>query len=57
MTDTTIDVVDEITEDAVADLRHRRPVTRAQLQASFDALFAPVDDSEVSLEEDRKSVV
>ncbi|MFK4835159.1 CMD domain protein [Microbacterium sp. ZW T2_14] len=49
MTTATIDVVDEFVGvqegDALDDLRHRRPVTREQLQASYDALFAPVDDT------------
>ncbi|MET0828303.1 MAG: CMD domain protein [Microbacterium sp.] len=57
MTDTfeAIDVIDEladITEGGALDtLRRRRPVTRAQLQASSDALFTPLDDSEVSVAE------
>lgn len=49
MTTATIDVVDELVGaqegDALDDLRHRRTVTREQLQASYDALFAPVDDT------------
>ena len=49
MTAPTVDVIDHlagITPDSPLDsLRRRRPVTRAQLQASFDALFAPVDDT------------
>ena len=49
MTITTIDVVDELVGvregEALDALRRRRAVTRAQLQASYDALFAPVDDS------------
>ena len=49
MTTATIDVVDELVGvregDALDELRRRRPVTRAQLQASHDALFAPVDDT------------
>lgn len=35
----------------VDELRHRRPVTRDQLQASYDALFTPVDDSEFPVAE------
>jgi CMD domain protein len=49
MTTATIDVVDELVGvregDALDELRRRRPVTREQLQASHDALFAPVDDT------------
>ncbi|WP_106816467.1 CMD domain protein [Microbacterium timonense] len=49
MTTATIDVVDELAGvragDALDTLRRRRPVTREQLQASYDALFAPRDDS------------
>ncbi|MCK2024194.1 CMD domain protein [Microbacterium sp. kSW2-24] len=46
----THDVVDRIVgvTPELNALRHRRPVTRDQLQASFDALFAPVSDAEVS---------
>ena len=49
MTTATIDVVDELVGvqegDALDELRRRRPVTREQLQASHDALFAPIDDT------------
>ena len=49
MTTATTDVVDELVgvrrDDVLDELRRRRPVTRDQLQASYDALFAPVDDS------------
>lgn len=46
MTD-QIDVLAAIPEgSALDDLRRRRPVTREQLQASYDALFSPVDDSD-----------
>jgi CMD domain protein len=49
MTTATLDVVDELAGvragDALDALRRRRPVTREQLQASYDALFSPVDDS------------
>ena len=57
MTDTTeaIDVIDELADisegSALDTLRRRRPVTRAQLQASSDALFTPLDDAEVSVAE------
>ena len=55
MTDTTVDIVDElagITPGTPLDeLRRRRPVTRAQLQASHDALFEPLDDAEFALAE------
>ncbi|MEI3846179.1 MULTISPECIES: CMD domain protein [unclassified Microbacterium] len=48
MTTATTDVVDELVGvrrgDVLDELRRRRPVTRDQLQASYDALFAPVDD-------------
>lgn len=46
----THDIVDRIVgvTPELDALRHRRPVTRDQLQASFDALFAPVSDAEVS---------
>lgn len=45
MTD-QIDALADIAEGGALDeLRRRRPVTREQLQASYDALFAPVDDS------------
>ncbi|WP_137844034.1 CMD domain protein [Microbacterium sp. 2FI] len=49
MTLATLDVVDALAGVAPGDpldtLRRRRPVTREQLQASHDALFAPVDVS------------
>jgi CMD domain protein len=55
MTDTTVDIVDElagiIPGSRLDELRRRRPVTRAQLQASHDALFAPVDDTDFTLAE------
>lgn len=48
MTTATTDVVDTLVGvragDALDALRRRRPVTREQLQASYDALFAPFDD-------------
>lgn len=46
----TTDVVDQIVgvTPELDALRRRRPVTREQLQASFDALFAPVSTEEVS---------
>jgi CMD domain protein len=47
------DVVDELTgvepDERSAALRDRRPVTREQLQASFDALFAPLSDEHFAL--------
>lgn len=50
MTIPTLDVVDQLAGVRAGDrldaVRRRRPVTRDQLQASFDALFAPVDDAE-----------
>lgn len=53
MTTATLDVVDELAGvrpgDALDALRRRRPVTREQLQASYDALFAPIDDSAFSI--------
>ncbi|KQR47573.1 hypothetical protein ASF87_00915 [Microbacterium sp. Leaf161] len=46
----TTDIVDQIVgvTPELDALRRRRPVTRDQLQASFDALFAPVSTEEVS---------
>lgn len=46
----TTDIVDQIVgvTPELDALRRRRPVTREQLQASFDALFAPVSTEEVS---------
>ena len=46
----TTDIVDQIVgvTPELDALRRRRPVTRQQLQASFDALFAPVSTEEVS---------
>ncbi|WP_374976869.1 CMD domain protein [Microbacterium trichothecenolyticum] len=55
MTTPTIDVVDELVGvrpgDALDELRRRRPVTRDQLQASYDALFAPLDEADFPLDE------
>jgi CMD domain protein len=55
MTTPTLDTVDRLAglraDDDVFHLRRRRPVTREQLQASSDALFAPLDDSEFALTE------
>ena len=49
------DTVDELAAIApgsrLDELRRRRPVTREQVQASFDALFSPLDDTEISLTE------
>lgn len=51
MTD-QIDVLADIAEGSALDeLRRRRPVTREQLQASYDALFSPVDDSDFPVAE------
>ncbi|MFK0403780.1 CMD domain protein [Microbacterium sp. NPDC090225] len=47
MTQDVVDRIVGVTPELDA-LRRRRPVTRDQLQASFDALFAPVSDAEVS---------
>ena len=46
----TVDIVDQIAEvtPELDELRRRRPVTREQLQASFDALFTPVSDAHFS---------
>lgn len=46
----TTDIVDQIVgvTPELDALRRRRPVTREQLQASFDALFAPLSTEEVS---------
>lgn len=50
-----LDVIDQLAGvqpgNATDALRRRRPVTRAQLQASSDALFAPVDDRAFPLAE------
>ena len=55
MTDTTVDIVDELARvtpgSPLDELRRRRPVTRAQLQASHEALFEPLDDAEFALAE------
>ncbi|MEZ3159006.1 CMD domain protein [Microbacterium sp. BWT-B31] len=48
----TVDTIARVAPDGlVAAVRARRPVTRAQLQASHDALFAPVDDAEFPVAE------
>ena len=47
MTDDIVDRIAEVTPELDA-LRRRRPVTREQLQASFDALFRPVSVEHVS---------
>lgn len=47
MTDDIVDRIVEVTPELDA-LRRRRPVTREQLQASFDALFRPVSVEHVS---------
>lgn len=45
MTDTIDALVGIAPGDPTDSLRRRRPTTVEQLQASYDALFAPVDDS------------
>ena len=47
MTDDIVDQIAGVTPELDA-LRRRRPVTREQLQASFDALFLPVSVEHVS---------
>jgi CMD domain protein len=51
----TLDVIDQLLGDdnaaVLADIRDARPDARANAQLSFDALFSPVDDADVSLEE------
>ncbi len=49
MTTLVSDVIDEISGASPAVASRRRPVTREQSQASFDALFSPVDDSHLAL--------
>ncbi|WP_425839580.1 CMD domain protein [Microbacterium sp. PA5] len=44
MTTTVPDVVDEISGASPAVAARRRPVTREQSQASFEALFSPLDE-------------
>jgi CMD domain protein len=55
MTTPALDTVDRLAglrpDDDAFHLRRRRPVTREQLQASADALFDPVDDSDFPLTE------
>lgn len=47
-----IDALAGIAPDSPLDeLRRRRPVTREQLQASYDALFSPVDDTDFTATE------
>jgi CMD domain protein len=50
MTQDIVDQIAGVTPELDA-LRRRRPVTREQLQASFDALFRPVSVEHVSQEE------
>ncbi|WP_406247777.1 CMD domain protein [Microbacterium sp. M] len=49
------DIVDELLGvqpgSALAVLRDRRPETKDQIQASYDALFSPVDDSAFAITE------
>ncbi|MBE7953790.1 CMD domain protein [Microbacterium oxydans] len=47
LTDDTVDRIVGVTPE-LDELRRRRPVTREQLQASFDALFRPVTVAHVS---------
>ncbi|MDF2559848.1 MAG: hypothetical protein K0R99_1294 [Microbacterium sp.] len=47
MTDDIVDRIAEVTPELDA-VRRRRPITREQLQASFDALFRPVSTEHVS---------
>ncbi len=49
MTTVPADVIDHLAPGGAGDLR--RPVARGQAQASFDALFRPVDDSEFPVAE------
>ena len=51
MTDTPTDVIDAVAGTAPAIAALRRTVTREQSQASFDALFSPVDAAAVTLTE------
>lgn len=51
MTDIVDDLVGITPGSAVAALRERRPETKGQIQASYDALFSPVDDAELPLGE------
>lgn len=48
MTTAIPDVIDEISGATPAVAARRRPVTREQSQASFDALFSPLDDSHLA---------
>lgn len=54
---TDTDIIDRLVGVAPGSridvLRRRRPETREQSQASYDALFSPVDDTEVSAAERR----
>lgn len=54
---TDTDIIDRLVGVApgsrIDELRRRRPETREQSQASYDALFAPLDDSEASIAERR----
>jgi CMD domain protein len=53
MTTLTVDTVDALAGitpgSPLDDLRRQRPVTREQLQASYDALFTPPNDSAFSV--------
>jgi CMD domain protein len=51
----TLDVIDQLLGNdsaaVLAEIRDARPDARANAQLSFDALFSPVDDAHVSLDE------
>lgn len=49
--DTVDRIAGVVPADPIDALRRRRPVTREQLQASHDALFTPVDDSQFAVAE------
>lgn len=51
MTTVVSDVIDEISGASPAVAARRRPVTREQSQASFDALFSPLDDSHLAAQD------
>lgn len=49
MTTAPPDVIEQISGASPAVAARRRPVTRDQSQASYDALFSPVDDSALAV--------
>lgn len=51
MTDIVDELVGALPGSRALTLRERRPETKEQTQASYDALFSPVDDAEFSLTE------